>query len=266
MNLDSAGSTQQASAGIGADLMACGIDMNTSSEEEYDILGDVSLDESDYPLHNEVLLSALYSVDRPQSTGGKVDHHNHPHLTGGDVLFDKPETDDLQEKEEERAKSGVDNDAQPLLAKTEPPKLSLKLSSQEQSIVTMAVPRVSQKGEDMQERDKSDVVSNVGGSVTSSRGQRSKEKADSLTTLSSYFVKGRSSLEATIVSAIGLERLTQLGRVGSARITLDSLQIDPSLAQQILTHHIEKKRTSQLGTNIPVPTSSSKRYSLYINI
>ena len=263
-NLHSAELPQHASAGIGADLMACGVDINTSSEEDYDILDDVSLDESDYPLHSEALLSALYSLDHPQSTGGEADHHSHPHPIGSGLL-DKPEKDvqmNLQEeKEDERAKSGIDKNGHPIPAKTEPPKLSSKLSSLGQSVTTTAVPTGFQKGgENMQERGRSDVVSNVGGSVTSSRGQRNKEKTDSLTTLSSYFVKGRGSLEAAIVSAIGLERLTQLGRVGSARITIDSLQIDPSSAQQILTHHREKKKTGQDGSNIPVPTNSSKRY------
>ena len=250
--------------------MACGVDINTSSEEDCDISGDVSLDESDYPLHNEVLLSALYSLDHPECTGGGAEHHDHSHPPDGGVHLDKPETDDVMNLQEEegggRAKSEqlkIDKDASPFPANTKPPKLSSKLFSQRQTVAAMAVPSVSQEGGGkMQEEDGSDMVSNVGGSVTSSCGQKSKEKTDSLATLSSYFVKGQGSLEAAIVSAIGLERLTQLGRVGSARITIDSLQIGPSFAQQILTHHRLKKKTGQAGSNIPVPTNSSKRYSI----
>ena len=55
--------------GAGLELYGVGIDASSEEEDELNILSDVSLDESDYPLHNEVLLSALY-FDQPTTTSG----------------------------------------------------------------------------------------------------------------------------------------------------------------------------------------------------
>lgn len=241
--------------GGSADLKVCGIDVEISSEEEYDVndvLSDVSLDESDYPLHNEQLLSALYSLGPPHSTTDGVCPEDE-----GECLVN------VEEQEEKRATTEQSeiNKSPPLVPppKTEPPKLASKLSKKQQQstpAMTGATHAPNREGE----LSEPDMVSNVE-SVTLTHSQQSKVKTDSLTKLSAYFVKGQSALETEIVSAIGLERLTQLGRVGSARLTVASVQMEPSFARQILTQHRERKKKTvhAIGSNVPLPSHSTKR-------
>ena len=241
--------------GASLELYGVGVDVSSEEEDELNVLSDVSLDDSDYPLHNEALLSALY-FDRP---------------TASDVTAEQEETNlmNLQSGEDDHQTEGnsiqnaeekpVDNDENEhsVPTKSEPFKLSSKLSEEQQSVAAVT----DSPGSPRQDGTGSEQVSSVR-SVTSDSSQRSKEKTktDSLTALSSYFVKGQSSLESAVVSAIGLEKLTQLGRVGSACITVGSLQVEPSFAEEILTQQQEKKRAGKSGSSIPMPLHSTKRY------
>ena len=264
------GLNREVRGGVGADLLACGIDINTNSDEDCHISSDVSSDESDYPLHNEALLSALYSLNNPHPASGEVNGLNHPKLSGVSVNLYEPDSHHLTSLQEERGEIGekaskvamVTEDQSSTAADKKPPKLSSKLSSLEQAVIATAVSGVSQESDDMFRKGvEPDKDSNASSSVASTHGQGDKAKPDSLATLSSYFVKGQGSLESAMVSAIGLEKLTQLGRVGSARITVGSLKIDPSFAQQVLTQRRETKRNGQAGSNIPLPSHSTKRYT-----
>ena len=245
--------------GAGLELYGVGIDTSSEEEDELNILSDVSLDESDYPLHSEVLLSALY-FDQPTTTSGATAEQEGTNLVNLQAREGDLQTEEGKEAGERRSEqlivdSGENECSVP--TKTEAFKLSSKLSEEQQDIAaaTDLLPSGTQKdGNGGPEK-----VSSVG-SMTSDSSQRIKEKTDSLTALSSYFVKGQSSLEEAIVSAIGLEKLTQLGRVGSARITVGSLQIEPSFAKEILTQQQEKKRAGKTDSNVPLPIHSTKRY------
>lgn len=219
--------------GASLELYGVGVDVSSEEEDELNVLSDVSLDDSDYPLHNEALLSNLMNLQ-----SGEDDHQT--------------EGNSIQNAEEKP----VDNDENEhsVPTKNEPFKLSSKLSEEQQSVAAVT----DSPGSPQQDGTGSEQVSSVR-SVTSDSSQRSKE-TDSLTALSSYFVKGQSSLESAVVSAIGLEKLTQLGRVGSARITVGSLQVEPSFAEEILTQQQEKKRAGKSGSSIPMPLHSTKRY------
>ena len=238
--------------GASLELYGVGVDVSSEEEDELNVLSDISLDDSDYPLHNEALLSALY-FDRPTASGvtAEQEETNLMNLQSGEDDH-QTEGNSIQNAEEKP----VDNDENEhsVPTKNEPFKLSSKLSEEQQSVAAVT----DSPDSPQQDGTGSEQVSSVR-SVTSDSSQRSKE-TDSLTALSSYFVKGQSSLESAVVSAIGLEKLTQLGRVGSARITVGSLQVEPSFAEEILTQQQEKKRAGKSGSSIPMPLHSTKRY------
>ena len=243
----------------GLQLYGVGIDVSSEEEDELNILSDVSLDESDYPLHNEVLLSALY-FNQPTVSGvaAEQERNNLVSLQAGqkDIQTERKGVEEAGERSEQLAVD-VDENEPSVPTKSEPFKVLSKLSEEQQSVTAASdLPSGTQEGNGPEQ------VSSVG-SMTSDSSQRSKEKIESLTALSSYFVKGQSSLEAAIVSAIGLEKLTQLGRVGSARITVGSLQIEASFAKEVLTQQQENKRAGKTGSSIPLPIHSTKRYKLY---
>ena len=244
-------------SGAGLELYGIGIDVSSEEEGELNILSDVSLDESDYPLHNEVLLSALY-FDQPTTSGiaAEQERSDLVSLQDGqkDIQTEKKDFEETGERSEQLVVD-IDENEPSVLTKSEPFKLSSKLREEQQSVTAASdFPSGTQEGNGPEQ------VSSV---MTSDSSQRSKENTESLTALSSYFIKGQSSLEAAIVSAIGLDKLTQLGRVGSARITVGSLQIEPLFAKEILTQQQEKKRTGKAGSSIPLPIHSTKRYILY---
>lgn len=235
--LFSAGLMQQINDG-GTDLEFHGVGVDVSSEEEEEdliISSDVSLDESDIPLHSDILLSAEQSQDGPASG---VD----PESEGSGLVGLKVGARPAQVIIDERQAT--------VPAEFEPSKLSSKLSHQ-QNVASTSLPS------DSQTRDEPAKASRVG-SAASSHDRLGKVKTDSLTTLSSYLAKDHNSLETAIVSAIGLEKLTQLGRVGSARITMGSLKLEPSFIRQILTQHTEK-RVGKAHSSILLPTHSTKR-------
>ena len=236
------------------ELYGVGVDMSSEEEDELNILSDVSLDESDYPLHNEALLSALY-LDHPPTSGVASEQERGGLVSlqaGQKDLQTKEKSVEAGEKSEQRVVVDVGENVPLIPSKNEVFKLSSKLAQEEQSVTDTALPSGTQGGSSPEN------VCHVG-SVTSDHSQeRSKEKVDSLTALSSYFIKGQSSVEAAIVSTIGLEKLTQLSRVGSARITVGSLQVEPSFAREILTRQQEKKRTGKAGTGLPLPINSTK--------
>lgn len=77
----------------------------------------------------------------------------------------------------------------------------------------------------------------------------SSDRIDSWSSLS-FFGRQDKALEATILQAIGMEKLTRLGRVTSARVTVEHLQLDASAAKNI------QRRKKISGTLQPVVPSS----------
>ena len=231
--------------GGGVNLCSTGIDINTSSEEEYgmdNILSDISLDESDYPLHDAALLSALYSLDGTQPTSGSGGGHKSERQRM--VSFNKEEEEEEDGVKTEEVVGDKINSS--VSDKDESQKLSSKLSRERRvKDAALSVGGLEDGG--------ADKVTTAVEPVSPSHSHQTKAKTDSLTTLSSYFVKGQSSLETAIVSAVGLEKLTQLGRVSSVRLTVDSLKIEPSFAKQILTQNRGKKSTFKAGPSVPIP-------------
>ena len=75
--------------------------------------------------------------------------------------------------------------------------------------------------------------------VSSARSHRDGMKTESISTLSSHF-SGR-SLESTIVNSVGMEKLTHLGRVTTARVSVDALELDTSVVDDILTSSQRRK-------------------------
>ena len=233
----------QMCAGEDADISGIvhDLDVVLSSDEEH-ILSDVSLDESDYPLHNGALVSALHSLDQPPPATGTTDNHGEPDLTKqGEEKMAKSEDSTVSERQPSLPTSSEGTT-----------KLSSKLS-QDTTVASVTCEQPRDTGSEDKETSP--------GSVSSSHAhyQDSKTKTDSLTTLSSHFVKGQSSLEAAILSAIGLDRLTQLGRVGSARITIGDLRLEAWHIRVMLTQHKEKTRVGKPVSSIPPPAHSTKR-------
>ena len=254
--------------GAGLELYGVGIDVSSEEEDELNILSDVSLDESDYPLRNEVLLSALY-FDQPTMTSGitaEQEGTDLMSLQAGEGDLQAEEGKGVEEAGERRSEwliiDGDENECS-VPTKSEPFKLSSKLSEEQPGIA--AATDLPPSGTQQDGNGGPEKVPSVG-LMTSDSSQRSKKKTDSLTALSSYFVKGQSSLEAAIVSAIGLEKLTQLGRVGLARITVGSLQMEPSFTEEILTQQQERKREGKNSSSAPLPIYSTKRYSAHYTI
>lgn len=244
--------------GAGLELYGVGVDVSSEEEDELNLLSDVSLDESDYPLHNEGLLSALY-FDQPTTSGVTAEKEgaNLASLQAGEdnLPIEGKGVMNTKEKVDQLVVDNNDGSEHSVPTKNEPFRLSSKLSEEQDGVA--ATKDLSSGPRDGNGPEQ---VSSVG----SGSPQRSKEKTDSLTALSSYFTKGQSSLEAAMVSAIGLEKLTQLGRVGSARITVGSLQIEPSFAEEILTQQQEKKRMGKTVSSIPLPVHSIKRYDAHL--
>jgi len=78
-------------------------------------------------------------------------------------------------------------------------------------------------------------------------------KTDSLSTLSSFMGRHDRSLETAILRLIGMEKLTKLGRVNSARVRIECLQVDYSAVQNIRS--VQKRKTA----SAPLPELSCAR-------
>ena len=81
-------------------------------------------------------------------------------------------------------------------------------------------------------------------------------RTDSLSTLSSFMGRHDKSLESAILSLIGMEKLTKLGRVSSARVRIERLHVDHSAIEDIYAIQRKKKTASKLP--LPVQLSSAK--------
>lgn len=75
----------------------------------------------------------------------------------------------------------------------------------------------------------------------------------SVTSLSSQFGQSAAALENDIARSVGLEQLTRLSRATSARVVVDSLQVDPSAVNTIMAHNTSKKKSV-------LPCSAALRY------
>ena len=85
--------------------------------------------------------------------------------------------------------------------------------------------------------------------------ESSSGRIDSWSTLS-FFGRQDRALESTILQAIGMEKLTRLGRVTSARVTVECLQLDPSAMENLPL--MQKKK---MASKIPQPAVPSSRYA-----
>ena len=81
-------------------------------------------------------------------------------------------------------------------------------------------------------------------------------QTDSLSTLSSFMGRHDRSLETAILRLIGMEKLTKLGRVNSARVQIECLQVDHSAVQNI--HAVQKKK-KRMAAGAPLLELSSAR-------
>ena len=81
-------------------------------------------------------------------------------------------------------------------------------------------------------------------------------RTDSLSTLSSFMGRHDKSLESAILSLIGMEKLTKLGRVSSARVRIERLHVDHSAIDSVYAIQRKKKAASKLP--LPVQQSSAK--------
>ena len=85
----------------------------------------------------------------------------------------------------------------------------------------------------------------------------SSDRIDSWSSLS-LFGRQDKALEATILQAVGMEKLTRLGRVTSARVAVERLQLDANAAKEMQ----RRKRVSKTPQHAVVPSS---RYSFLVD-
>ncbi len=192
----------------------------SSEEDEDDIvagLDDISVVEPDYPLHNQHLLSRLLYEN---------DNEDLPNSAHSSKPFHKPVENEHQND------IGLSNrNVECLAAKQNLPS------------------HISPDSEaPTQEVTASKLTSKLATKDPLSAGS-------SLTAFSSYLGSGERSLEGSIVRSLGLEKLTNLGRVSRARVAVESLEVEPGLVHKVL-----KERGSK-GTGkkslIPLSQSSS---------
>ncbi len=81
------------------------------------------------------------------------------------------------------------------------------------------------------------------------------------TALSSYLGSGEKSLEGSIVRSLGLEKLTDLGRVSRARVAVESLSVEAGLVHRVLTQRGNKLTARENRSLFPLSCGSSSRYA-----
>ena len=80
-------------------------------------------------------------------------------------------------------------------------------------------------------------------------------RTDSLSTLSSFMGRHDKSLESAILSLIGMEKLTKLGRVSSARVRIERLHVDHSAIESIYAIQQKKKTASKLPLSVQLSSA-----------
>lgn len=85
----------------------------------------------------------------------------------------------------------------------------------------------------------------------------------SMRSLTSLFGQTEEFLEQEIAKSVGLEQLTRLARATSARVVVDSLSLDPTAIDKIITHnHKQRKEKSSLPpSRAASKIGSALRYS-----
>lgn len=232
------------------DLDAVYVEVSSSEEGELGDDGDHSVSDSEC---GDALLSALLLSEHPHPHTS-----THPHQTHHEDNIDSMTMDEGRETNLlPQHKLHV---AGPHIQKPETSKMVLL---HEDDGVTPPQLSIDSRPVSKPATSPSSVNDDNGAPVQSNRvrGDRGGMKTDSMSTLSSHF-SGR-SLESAIVSSVGMERLTCLGRVTSARVSVDGLELDTSAVDDILASSRQKKKSSKSGLKMASSqVESSTRYSI----
>lgn len=194
-----------------------------SSDEDV-IESDLSMNESDYPLRNESLLQKLLYSDQPPA--------GHANGKPYDVL-EKAQVEEPPPLEDDSTKAGSDG--------TVP--VSTANGTPTQSITSTAVIPTSKPPHEPPTTSATHTSSRAASTTTTNT-------TDDWSSISSLFGSQDRTLESAIVQAVGIEKLTRLGRVTSARVMIESLQLDPSALDRI--HSLQRKTKGRIvGSQIP---------------
>lgn len=218
--------------GGGGELSLCA---EPSSDEEDGGLGtfdrELSVNESDYPLHDSSLLEKLlYSrTDHNASPSGQ------PLPIGQKPPSDKTQLSDWQPSApEQRLPPSV-----PMATLSEPSLSDVHSREERQSSATPPPPATSR-----------------GHEVTAHAEEEELAATESWSSISSLFGGHSKALEAAILKAIGMERLTRLGRMTAARIVVDTLSLDLESVQKVHTLRSKKKARSATASASELVTAS----------
>ncbi len=208
----------------------------SSGEEGVDLMeSDISMDESDYPLRDGSLLQQLlYSGE---AVGG---------------LTDKRSGEGLQmENVSPIVRPGEDESCPPLPSRAE---------TDESVPVTGSGPP-AQPSTAPDPTSKPLHVPSTASLTQGSSAAASTGTTDDWSSVSSLFGLKDRSLESAIVQAVGMEKLTRLGRVTSARVVVESLQLDPAALETI--HSLQRRKKSRRVEVSRVPWSAVSALGRY---
>ena len=169
---------------------------------------DISLTEPDYPLHNKDLLARLLYED----------HGEPPTVDTTPLCTDSNKGNDT---------ATLDNPPQVTSVDAEP---------SQKSATDDTLPQGSPLHNDHANDFPSSKLSS----------KLAQEASQSGTTLSSYLGSGERSLESSIVRALGMEKLTSMGRVSRARVCVESLEVETALMDQVLSQRQSERNDKKV--------------------
>lgn len=196
------------------ELVCLGVSSGEDSEDDIIAgLDDISVAESDYPLHDQHLLAKLLYDEDYTATSHKPLEADCRH----DI---DPSPPDLNVEENQDIPKDI---PQPQAS------LDSKSHTQEQKLTSKVT---------------------------------IKDPLSSRTALSSYLGSGEKSLEGSIVRNLGLQKLTELGRVSRARVAVKSLSVETGLVHRVLTQRGNKLTSRETRSLFPLSgASTAARYS-----
>ncbi len=222
----------------------------SSDEDEFGVdfmESDFSMNESDYPLRNESLLQKLLYSGETALTG----------LTSKQ-LRQKP--DELQKEIcSTSVRPGEDGSCPPLPS---PPGTDggLPVDTTGQPPIPSTHPTGDPTSKPSQ------TPSTTSETLEGSRATSTTTTNDWSSASSLFGLQDR-TLESAIVQAVGMERLTRLGRVTSARVVVETLQLDPSALDTI--HSLQRKKKGRttdsqlLRSAVPASGRLEYQYSCF---
>ena len=231
------------------ELICLGI---SSDEDDSDgiVLGldDISVTETDYPLHDKDLLSKLlYGGDREVDPVGDMDKDRN--ITASDGVNElgvdtqatpKPTVRDTNSKHNPLSDGVVLQSRHERESSHPTPPGAHPLQTQAPNTEVLPATKLTSKLSTMKKN---------GSGTDLNSGD---DNGSSLTTLSSYLSLGERSLESVIVRSLGVERLTRLGRVTRARVCIDTLEVDCALVDKVVDQRQTKRTGSRHKSQIPL--------------